>query len=328
MAGGRGERFWPASQPAFPKQFLTVFNNVPLINQTINRIKPSFRKNARALIIPKELKRLTLIHVGKEQTIIEPMRRNTAPAICLAAMVLHKKHGDGIVHIMPADHLITPQKSFRAALRYAEYYAVRGYLVTYGIQPDRPETGYGYIKIGKKLGARGKIRAFCGEGFTEKPSLRTARRYLRTRRYLWNSGIFTFRIEHILDELRSCAPDVYKGVAQYVKTGNKKYFRRVPSISIDYAVMEKSSNICVIKGSFAWDDVGSWRALERYFRQDKRGNIFLGDVRTLETEDSILYTHGLPLKAYGVKGLIVVVSPHGVLVCHKEKAPYLKNLLT
>jgi len=327
MAGGRGERFWPASQPAFPKQFLTVFNNVPLINQTIDRIKPSFRKNERALIIPQELKRLTLTHVGKEHIIIEPMRRNTAPAVCLAAMVLHKKHGDGIVHIMPADHLISPRKSFLAALRYAEHHAARGYLVTYGIHPDRPETGYGYIKIGKKLGARGRIRAFWGKGFTEKPSVRTARRYLKTRRYLWNSGIFSFRIEHILDEIKACAPDIYKGVAQYVKTGNKKYFRRVPNISIDYAVMEKSSDICVIKGSFMWDDVGSWRALERYFKQNKKGNIFLGDAQGLEIEDSILYTYGSPLKAYGVKGLIIVVSPYGVLVCHKEKAPYLKNLL-
>lgn len=327
MAGGRGERFWPMSQPDFPKQFLTIFNNTPLINQTLNRIKPRFRKQERALIIPQELKKLTLKHVGKEHIIIEPMRRNTAPAICLAAMVLQKKYGDGVMHIMPADHLISPQRSFLAALRFAQSYAAKGFLVTYGIHPNRPETGYGYIRIGRKLGIHGTIQAFHGHGFTEKPSLRTAKKYLKTRKYLWNSGIFTFGIKQILDEIKSCAPDVYKGVHKYVKTGNKKHFRRVPNISIDYAVMEKSKQICVIKGNFMWDDVGSWCALQRYFKMDTKGNIVLGNTRGLDIEDTILCTQDTPLKVYGVQGLIVVVSPHGVLVCHKDKAPYLKNLL-
>lgn len=293
----------------------------------MDRINTYFTKNERILIVPEELKRLTYKHIGRARFIIEPMRRNTAPAICLAAMTLQKEYSDGILHIMPADHLINPKRSFMAALRFGEHLATRGYLVTYGINPDRPETGYGYVKIGKKISTRNKIAAFRGEGFTEKPSLNRAKRYIRTKKYLWNSGIFTFRIKNILEEIEQFIPEVYSGVARLLETGKKRYFQRIPAISIDYGVMEKSKNLCIVKGNFMWDDVGSWLALERYFKKDSHGNIRIGDTACLETSGSIMYTNGVPLKTYGIKGLIVVVSPHGVLVCTKERAPQLKKLL-
>lgn len=327
LAGGQGKRFWPVSQPDFPKQFLSVFNNTPLIVQTMNRVKSYFKKNERVLIIPEELKKLTIKYIGKEYTIIEPMRRNTAPAICLTAMILERDYGDGVLHVMPADHLINPQKNFIEVLKCGQELAKKGHLVTYGIIPNRPETGYGYVKIGKGIGVHNKIKAFKGEGFTEKPSLIKAKKYIKSKKYLWNSGIFSFRIKNILAEMENFIPEVYNGVMKFIKTNKKGYFQKIPDISIDYGVMEKSKKLCVVKSNFVWDDVGSWLALERYSKKDKNGNILIGDVKGLEISDSIMYTSGVPLKAYGIKGLVIVVSPGGVLICKKEKAPDLKKLL-
>jgi mannose-1-phosphate guanylyltransferase/mannose-6-phosphate isomerase len=327
MAGGRGERFWPASQPWFPKQFLSVFNDTPLIVQTFNRLKPYFNKNERVFIIPQNLKKAIRRYIKHERAIIEPMGRNTAPAICLAAMYLKKQYHDAVLHVMPADHVITPQSSFNAALKSGQRLAEKGYLVTYGITPNRAETGYGYIQIGTKIRACGKIPAFTSRRFTEKPSSRTARRYVAAGKYLWNSGIFTFTIANILEEIRRFIPEVYNGVYRFMEKENPKYFKRIPDISIDYGVMEKSERLCIVKGNFAWDDVGSWRALERYFKKDRKGNIMIGDVKGLEMVDTIMYTNNIPLKVYGIKSMIVVVNEQGVLVCHKNNAPDLKKLL-
>jgi mannose-1-phosphate guanylyltransferase len=206
--------------------------------------------------------------------------------------------------------------------------AEKGFLVTYGIIPDRPETGYGYIKIGDEIGKEKGIVGFHGKGFTEKPSIKKAREYLKTKKYLWNSGIFTYRISTILDEIKKVAPGVYTGVKNYLKLKDKRYFERISGISIDYAVMEKSKKICVIKANFDWDDVGSYLALERYFKKDKYNNIFLGDILGLETNHSIVYTNNVPVRVYGINGLVVVANPKGVLVCKKERTPDLKKLFS
>ncbi|MEO0094725.1 MAG: sugar phosphate nucleotidyltransferase [candidate division WOR-3 bacterium] len=328
LAGGQGERFWPLSQPDFPKQFINIFNNKPLINQTIERINKYFKKSERFLVIPEELKVITKRFVGNENLIIEPARRNTAPAICLCAMLLKDKYGDGIIHIMPADHIIKDKRKFIQCLRYGETMAEKGLLVTYGITPNRPETGYGYIKIGKVIDRKRGITRFYCEGFTEKPSINKAEEYVKTKRYLWNSGIFTYRISTVLNEIKTFIPDVYDGVKDYLKFKDKRYFERISEISIDYGIMERSDKICVIKSDFGWDDVGTYLALERYFKKDKNGNIFLGDVLGLETSSSIVYTNGVPVRIFGINGLVVVASPKGVLVCRKQRAPELKKLLS
>jgi len=326
LAGGRGERFWPLSQPDFPKQFLSIFDDKPLLIQTLQRVAGHFRRNERLLIIPKELKKLTTKYVGRENIVLEPLRRNTAPAICLAAMKLHRKFGEGVMHVMPADHIIRPKAAFISALMYGQRLAEERRLVTYGIKPIRPETGYGYIKLGSRLGSYHKNVAYIGAGFTEKPSASTAKKYMRSKRYLWNSGIFTFSIETILDEIKNFVPKVYDGVTQFISRGKVGYFQRVPDISIDYGVMEKSDRLCVVQGNFGWDDVGSWLALERYFAKDRKRNILIGDAHGVEIKDSVLYSQHLPLRAYDVEGLIVVVSHKGVLVCKKDRAQELKKL--
>jgi mannose-1-phosphate guanylyltransferase len=292
----------------------------------MDRIKRYFRKHERILIIPEELKSITCKFVGRERVIIEPMRRNTAAAICLVAKTLERKYGDGVIHVMPADHLISTDKDFIAALKFGQKCAEQGYLVTYGIKPIRPETGYGYIKIGTKIGVYRGLSAFGGGSFTEKPSSRKARQYLKTKKYLWNSGIFTFCIRTILGHIERFIPDVYHGVVQYMQTKKKKYFQRIPDISIDYGVMEKTDALCVVKGNFQWDDVGSWLALERYFKNDKHRNVFIGNAHGLEITNSIMYTYGIPLRAYGLSGVVVVVGQRGVLVCKKDRMQDIKKL--
>lgn len=327
LAGGKGVRFWPMSQARFPKQFLSVFNNTPLIVQTIERIRAYCRQHERVLIIPDELKKLTRKYTGRERTIIEPLRRNTSAAICLAAMTLQRRYGDAVLHIMPADHLISPKQEFIKALKAGYEFSKQGYLVTYGVAPTRPETGYGYVRVGSRIKHRTRVPAFEGKGFTEKPSLARAKKYLGSKKYLWNSGIFSFRTTRILDEIKFHIPEVYHGVQRFLDTNKIVYFRRIPDISIDYGVMEKSTALCVIKGKFLWDDVGSWLALERYFPKDGKNNILLGDVKGLEIRDTIMYTDGVPLRAYDVQNMIIVVSRNGVLVCNKKQAPLLKNLI-
>jgi mannose-1-phosphate guanylyltransferase len=306
---------------------LRVFNDRPLLTQTIERIRGYFKNDEIVLVIPEELRKITREFTGRMPMIVEPMRRNTAPAIGLAAMTLQRKFGDGLMHVMPADHIISTRGQFVAALRSGERMAQAGYLVTYGIRPDRAETGYGYVKVGGKIKMERGIAAFEGEGFTEKPSATRARHYLNDGRYLWNSGIFTFRISTILREMADHIPAACRSLGKYVKTHRPEYFARIKGTSIDCGVMEKSRRLCVIKAPFSWDDVGSWLALERYFKKNAKGNIFIGDTLGLETYGSIVYTYNIPVKLFGVSGLVIVACPRGILVCRKDRIPEMKKLL-
>lgn len=306
---------------------MTIFNQRPLINQTIDRIKNHFPVNRRYLIIPAALSRITRRHTRRETIIIEPLRRNTAAAICLAAKSIFLQHGDSIVHVMSVDHIIEPARAFNEALSFGTKLALAGYLVTYGITPDRPETGYGYIKVGRKIVSYRHHTAYQVVAFKEKPTLPVARRYLANRRYLWNAGIFTMRISVLLHEMKCLAPRVLTAVEKYLATGRAGQFARAPDIAIDYAVMERSKRLAVVRSTFRWDDVGSWLALERFFPADAAGNIRLGDAQGLDITNSIMYTTGIPIRAYGIQDLIVVATPDGILICHKSKAALIKNLL-
>ncbi len=314
-----------------PKQFLTIFNNKPLIQQTMERLKGFFKNDERILIIPRQLKTITRRFAKGSTICIEPMRRNTAPAICLTAMTLKRKYGDGIMHVMPADHMIRPANLFLKALACGEDYAAKGRLITYGIKPIRPETGYGYIKVGKRVDKdnprSNTAMVYASEGFMEKPTLNLARRYLNSGKYLWNAGIFTFRISTVLSEIKQYIPAVYEGVGEYMATKNMRCFARIPDVSIDYGIMEKSSKINVVLGKFTWDDVGSWSALGRFFKKNRSNNICIGNAMGLEMKDTYIYTYGAPVRVYGVNGLIIVASPYGTLVCKKERAADLKRLL-
>lgn len=277
--------------------------------------------------MPANLVRITRRHTRGEPFIIEPLRRNTAPAVCLAAQTILRRHGDGIMHVMSVDHLIEPPRAFIEALGFGSDLAASGYLVTYGVTPDRPETGYGYIKAGAKIVSYRENQAYRALSFKEKPTPARARRYAADRHYLWNAGIFTLRVSVILKEMERLAPKVLAAVRRYLASGRPEHFARSPDISIDYAVMEKCRRLAVVRGRFRWDDVGSWLALERFFPGDSSGSIRLGDVLGLEISDSIVYTSGIPVRAYGIRDLLVVATPGGILVCHKSKAPFIKDIL-
>ncbi len=316
------------SQPDFPKQFISVFYRKPLINLTIDRIERYFKKDEILMVVPEELVNITKKFTGSKNIIVEPARKNTAPAICLAAMHVQKKFGDSIIHIMPADHIIKDNKQFIRCLQFGEKMAAKNLLVTYGIIPDRPETGYGYIKFGEKIAEQGRLQSYCGIGFTEKPTKEKAIIYFKQKKYLWNSGIFTYRISAILNEMKKHIPSVYSGVNEYVRTNNRRYFNSIDAISVDYGVMEKSNRICLIKSTFDWDDVGTWLALDRYFRKDEKNNIVVGDALGLEIKDSIVYTYKVPVRLYGISNVVVVACPRGVLVCRKDRAPDIKRLFS
>lgn len=279
------------------------------------------------MIIPAALSCITRGYTRGEPMIIEPLRRNTAAAICLAAKSILRRHGDSILHVMSVDHIIEPARVFIEALGFGTDLAVSGYLVTYGVTPNRPETGYGYIKIGKKIVSYRRHTAYQVVSFKEKPPRAIARRYLADRRYLWNAGIFTMRISVLLDEMKRLAPRVLTAVEKYLATGRTSQFARAPDISIDYAVMERSKRLAIIRSHFRWDDVGSWLALERFFPADAEGNVRLGDAQGIDVANSIMYSTGIPIRAYGIQNLIVVATPDGILVCHKSKAALIKNLL-
>lgn len=187
------------------------------------------------------MRKLTRKFCGRERVIVEPVGRNTAPAICLAALVLLRRHGDGVMHVMPADHLIEPKRDFLKTIKYGTRLAERGSLVTYGVKPDRPETGYGYIRVGPKMKDFRGVAAYRVDAFMEKPGLARARAYLKSGKYLWNAGIFTLGIRTVLAEIKKFAPGIYRGVEKYLATGDPKFFSRIPDISIDYAVMEKAA---------------------------------------------------------------------------------------
>ncbi len=280
------------------------------------------------MILPVELRSRAKVYLGKENIIYEPSRRNTCPAICLGAMTILNKYGNGVLHIIPADHLIEPREKFIDCLKFGSRLAQEGMLVTYGIKPTRPETGYGYIKLKREIFQKNRLTAFQAAKFTEKPSLSKAKRYLSSGSYLWNSGIFTFCARDILEEIRRFNPRIYNGVDRYLKTKLTKYYNQVPNISIDYGVMEQSKRIAIVKANFQWDDVGSWLALDRYFKKDKSGNIIIGDAKGLEIHNTIVYNdYNIPLRIYGVQNLIIVAGQKGILVCDKRFAPDLKKLL-
>lgn len=325
LAGGPGERFWPVSQPDNPKPFLSVFGE-PLLRLTLKRLSGFASRAERLIVVPQTLRSLARRSAPGERLLLEPVGRNTAAAIALAALVAERGHGDRLMHIIPADHLIQPAHRFTAALRYGEVLARQGMIVTYGVKPTRPETGYGYIRLGRAIRGKGGVRAFRGSGFIEKPSLRQANVFQKAGTHVWNAGIFTFLASTLKEELARHAPRLLPAVTRYVTSGKAVDFARVPSVSIDYAVMEKTSRLAVVRGDFRWDDVGTWLALERHCPKDRQGNVVAGDCRVLETKDSIVYTDDRPVRVLDVTGLVIVASPHGVLVCSKKRAAGIKEL--
>jgi mannose-1-phosphate guanylyltransferase/mannose-6-phosphate isomerase len=338
LSGGSGTRLWPVSRRNLPKQFLSLSGDGTLFQQTVARTQ-KLPDVAAPIIVASEDHRFLaadqLLEAGVKgpSILLEPVARNTAPAIALGALKALERDPQALLLVLPADHLIGDTQSFVAAVQQALPAARDGWLVTFGIRPDRPETGFGYIRRAESIGGA----AFRVERFVEKPDLATAEGYVKDGGYDWNSGMFLFKAARYLEELGQHAPEMLEAVRQAYATGHgdldfvrvdAEAFAKVPDNSIDYAVMEKTSRAAVVPVSCAWSDIGSWSALWLSGQHDEQGNQREGDTLTVNTRNSLLRSHDRHMIAtVGVDDLIVVSTPDATLVAHRDAAQDVKKVV-
>lgn len=337
MAGGRGERFWPRSRQSLPKQFLSLTDDKKTMLQlTVERILPLVAMEDIFIVTNRgyrELVRAQLPELPEGNILCEPVGKNTAPCIGLGAVHIAKKYGDAVMMVLPSDHLIKYTSLFVSTLSDACRLAEHGKdLVTVGIAPDCPETGYGYVRF-RPDEVQG--RAFAVEKFVEKPDLETAKAYLASEQYLWNSGMFIWKTSTILDNLQAHLPETYAGLCKIREAIGtpveeqvlEREFQGFRAESIDYGVMEKARDIYILSGAFGWDDVGSWLAVSRIKRSNELGNVVEGNVVTVDTRDTIIQGGGKLIAAVGLEDMIVVDSEDALLICEKAHAGDIKKVL-
>ena len=343
MAGGSGTRFWPLSRHLFPKQLLRIGGEHTLIQQTMRRVlgcAPAANVLISTNAAQADLIRGQLIDWKDELMdgfLLEPEGRNTAPAIALAAMEVLGRDPDGLMLVVPADHVVTGQRDFEAAVQLASQLAVERYLVTFGIKPIRPETGYGYIKPNDKmlLGKQGKLRGYRVQKFVEKPNATKAAQYLKAGQYFWNSGMFVWRAATIVEEIRRHQPAIATAmdrIRELKVTGASTQviddvYRAIKPVSIDNGVMEQSSKAAVVPVTFKWSDVGSWGSLDEVAEKNKAGNVVIGRVVDLESTRSIVYADRRVVATIGLQDMVVVDTPDATLVCPKSRAQDVKKIV-
>ena len=337
MAGGVGERFWPKSRQSCPKQFLSLTSDgETMIQKTVRRLAPLVSQKDIYIITNEHY--LSLVHeqlpdLPPENIIAEPCPRNTAPAIGLAASLIQKKYQDAVMFFLPSDHLIHHEKNYIDTLRKASQAALQDKtLITLGITPTYPETGYGYIKYQQNDAQDGVYPVEC---FVEKPDLQTAESYLKSGNYLWNSGMFIWKASSILHSIKKYMPELYQGLQviadaygteEFHSVLNQK-FPELPSESIDFGVMEKAEHIFTIPGDFGWDDVGSWLALERINKTDENHNILDGDVLSIDSKNCTVTGGGRTIAVLGVQDLVIVDTDDALLICNKNQTQDIKKIL-
>jgi mannose-1-phosphate guanylyltransferase/mannose-6-phosphate isomerase len=333
LAGGSGTRFWPLSRSQYPKQVLRLLGSESMLQATIDRIVPLIPLDHMLVITnaaQEDVIRLDLQRDGWEKVrlVLEPMGRNTAAAVGLAARLL-PAGADPVMAVFPADHYVKDQEKFLEALALGARLAAAGYVVTFGITPTRPETGYGYIKCGPALEAGGK--AYYGDGFIEKPPLEQAAAFVREGSYYWNSGIFLFRRDVILAAIKDFLPELAAGLkeihAELPPEDLAEIYRRLPSVSLDHGVLEKVDQLVVIPVAVGWDDVGTWGAIRNIFPQDAQGNVALGKAVHLASQDSIIYAQNRLVATIGLEKMVVVDTPDATLVCPLARVQEVKDLV-
>lgn len=342
MAGGRGERFWPKSRAKTPKQTLKLMGRRSLIQETVARIKPLVPKEKIYVITNREQTAGIKADLPAIKNIIaEPAARNTAAACGLAAMIIQKEDPCAIMVVLPSDHLIKGREKFIDAIRTGvEVAQTSNALVTIGVKPIFPATGYGYLRIDtsglfriKAPGLKAKVHRV--KAFVEKPSFATAVRFLKEKRYYWNSGMFIWKSSSILDAIKDNLPRLYLGLqliapdighTTFQGALNKAY-PKLEEISIDYGVLEKEKRIFAVQGKFYWDDLGSWDSLARHLNTDENGNFILGCHKGVDTKDSVIVSGKGIVGTVGVANIIVVRDGDCVLVCDRSRAQDVKRLV-
>lgn len=344
MAGGSGTRFWPLSRETKPKQTLPLTSDKSLLRETIERILPVVKKdNILIVTVRSQRRRIAslLPDIPPENIIVEPYARNTAAAIGLAALHVKRRHKDGIMVVLPADHTISDSKAFQDVIRYGrDIVKHENRLLTLGLKPHYPETGYGYIEAGKKIKQKQKVEtrkhsARTIEKFIEKPSLSKARELLKSSNYYWNSGIFIWKAEAILSEMAAHMPNLSEGLARLDKSlDNKsggrtlsKIYKSFAKVSIDNGVMAKTSLGGVIPCNIGWNDLGSWLSLSELGRMDNNGNFIIGNDIVIGSEGCLVYNSKGVTALVGVQDLIVVTTPDATLVCSKKNSQDVKKVV-
>jgi mannose-1-phosphate guanylyltransferase/mannose-6-phosphate isomerase len=327
LSGGVGTRLWPLSTKGTPKQFLELLDE-PLFEATLSRVKKFGGSDPIVVTgrdqIPAVEKSLADMEIDGATIVVEPSGRNTAPAVVAAALVAEPEE---VLVVLPSDHLITNDVAFRQAVTQAVELARDGALVTFGIEPSRPETGYGYIGMGKRIGP-----GFQVDQFKEKPDEDEAAQLAAGGAHLWNSGMFVFGAGQILGEARRQAPEIVTGVEAALpaeRSGTIRLgesFSGLPSISIDHAIMEGAENGVVIPLDAGWSDVGSWHSVWELSEQDEHGNSLIGDVVAVDAADNYVRSESKTVAIAGVAGLVVVVTPEVVLIVPKERSQMVRDL--
>lgn len=356
LSGGSGTRLWPLSREQYPKQLLALNSSQTMLQETVSRFEHVSPPNGVTLLAPiivsnEEYRFIVteqLRQIGKHPAaiVLEPVGRNTAPALTLAALVAQAGGEDPILLVMPADHVIRDESAFQEAAFLGVGFAQKGSLVTFGITPTAPETGYGYIRAGDQIKESRALRAYELAQFVEKPNLETAQRYLESGQYLWNSGIFMMKASRWLEEIKRLRSDIAEACLQaFVASKRDRDFLRVdqsvfsscPADSIDFAVMEKVAGVgyaavgigpVVIPLDAGWSDVGAWDALWQVCEKDGDGNVIKGDVLAFDTQDTLIVAENRLVACLGLRDVVVVETPDAVMVAHKKRTQDIKQVVS
>lgn len=340
LAGGSGTRFWPLSRKLHPKQLMSVFGGKSMLQRTVERVLPLSPK--RILVITNRLqaeetrRQLEYLRGVRIEVIEEPVGRNTAPAICLAATLIARHDPEAVMAVLPADHFIRDEEEFCVTIQRGRDSAQNGYLVTLGIAPDRPETGYGYIEAETELRGSGPYPV---KRFVEKPDKERALEFLAAGNFYWNSGMFLWRTDVILDSIAVHMPEMARAFSSIdfspeiwesadLAPQIEAVYAMVAGESIDYGVMEKADNVEMIPANFGWSDVGSWNALPEVLEPDNDGNVIIGSPETIVADTTGCVVSGSKVMALlGVRDLVVVDTPDALLVCAREKSQDVKKVV-
>lgn len=330
LAGGSGSRLWPLSRELYPKQLLNLNSDKSLLQSTFERLKRFMpAENIVSITNVKHSSnvRLQLEQISDEVNILaEPLSKNTAPAIALATKFIQTKEDDPVILVVPSDHLIKNNEKFIETVKKGEKLAQEGFIVTFGIEPDYPETGYGYINILNEL----ILDGFKVKEFVEKPDSETAQKYVDAKTYFWNSGIFMFKASTMIAEIEKLAPEIFKvmNVFDFSRSSKVEYnlFDRMPNISIDYAIMEKSDKIVLVKLKSDWNDLGSWQSIYDVSKKDEHDNVMIGHVLDENSKNSFVYASSKLVATIGLEDTVLVETEDAILACKKDQTQEVKKI--
>lgn len=332
LAGGSGSRLWPLSRELYPKQLLNLNSDKSLLQSTFERLNKFMpAENIVSITNTKHISnvKLQLENISDKTCVLsEPLSKNTAPAIALATKFIQQnsKEKDPVILVVPSDHLIENTKQFENTVKKGEKLAQEGYIVTFGIEPNYPETGYGYINIlDEKI-----LDGYRVKEFVEKPDSETAQKYIDAKTYFWNSGIFMFKASTMIEEIKKLTPKIYDIMEEFDFTNSDKIeynlFDKMPSISIDYAIMEKSDKIALVKLESDWNDLGSWQSIYDISKKDKNENVMIGNVLDENSKNSFVYASSKLVATVELEDIVLVETEDAILACKKDKTQDVKKI--